>query len=99
MADILVAEEELIVEKPIEEAKPLPVEDGNASDLVRDIEREDIYHVYQPVEMTTVSGEKVMIKQKVESHSIERLQQRQAELTDELNKVNTLLSAIAKAAI
>lgn len=97
MADIIVAEEELIVEKPVEE-KPLPV-DEKSPDLVRDIEREDVYHVYQPVEMTTVSGEKVMIKQKVESHSIERLRQRQAELTDELNKVNTLLAVIEKAAL
>lgn len=98
MADILVKEEELIVEKPIEEAKPLP-EGEKGPDLVRDIEREDIYHVYQPVEMQTITGETVLIKQKVESHSIERLQQRQAELTDELNKVNTILAAIEKVAL
>lgn len=91
--------EELIVEAkhvPIEEVKPEELRDKELPEVAPNLRdgREDIFDVYKPVEMTTVTGETVMIKQIVESHSIERLYQRQAELIEELTKVNTLIAAI-----
>lgn len=97
MADL--AKEELVAEELIVEAKPIPLEELKEAELPEVAKntvdgREDIFDVYKPVEMTTTDGKVVLIKQKVESHSIERLYQRQSELVEELTKVNTLIAAI-----